>query len=97
MSNLKSSQLQKTAVKTLKASGMSSSAQETSAILAKINDIVQKNKLLSEHYDISNKVVDFEHPKDLQTLLPLDIGKEGVSDAELEKIRLNVDVKFDLM
>jgi len=69
---------------------MSSSAQETSAILAKVNDIVQKNKLLSEHYDISNKVVDFEHPKDLQTLLPLDIGKEGVSDAELEKISEDV-------
>jgi len=79
-SNLKSSQLQKTVVKTLKTSGMSSSAQETSAILAKVNEIVQKNKLLSEHYDISNKVVDFEHPKDLQTLLPLDIGREGVSD-----------------
>jgi len=65
---------------------MSRDTEVTSAILQKVSEIVQKNKILSEHYDVSNKVVDFEHPKDLQKLLPLDIAKEGVSDEELEKI-----------
>ena len=66
---------------------MANNTEMASAILQKVNDIVQKNKLLSDHYDVNKKVVDFEHPKDLQSLLPLDIGKAGVSDEELEKIR----------
>jgi len=65
---------------------MANNNEMASAILQKVNEIVQKNKLLSDKYDVNKKVVDFEHPKDLQNLLPLDIGKAGVSDEELEKI-----------
>lgn len=77
--------------RTLKTSPvMANNTEMASAILQKVNDIVQKNKLLSDHYDVNKKVVDFEHPKDLQSLLPLDIGKAGVSDEELEKISEDV-------
>ena len=60
---------------------------QESVILQKINELVQKHKLLSDHYDISKKVVDFEHPEDLRKLLPLTIDRKGVSNDELERIR----------
>jgi len=66
---------------------MEKDTKVASAILEKVNDIVQKHKLLSDHYDTEKKVVDFEHPKDLQKLLPLDIEREGISDDALVKIR----------
>ena len=66
---------------------MEKNTEVASAILQKVTDIVQKNKLLSDHYDTDKKVVDFEHPNELQKLLPLDIGRDGISDDELAKIR----------
>ena len=36
---------------------------------------------------MSTKVVDFVHPSELQSLLPLAIGREGCGDDELERIR----------
>ena len=66
----------------------SSNSDRVSDILDKINNLVQREELISDKYDVSKKVVDFEHPKDLFQVLPLDIGQKGVSDQELEKIRL---------
>ena len=60
----------------------------SSQILDRINNIVQRHALVSDKYDTSNKVVEFEHPKDLFNLLPLEIGKEGLGDQEMEQIRL---------
>ena len=56
-------------------------------ILDKINQIVHKHQLISDSYDVTKKVVDFEHPNDLFKLLPLDIEKTGLDDQELEGIR----------
>jgi len=70
--------------------GMEKETEVASAILQKVTEIVQKNKLLSDHYDTDKKVVDFEHPHDLQKLLPLDIGRDGISDKELAKISEDV-------
>ena len=60
----------------------------SSQILERINNIVQRHALVSDKYDTGNKVVEFEHPKDLFNLLPLEIGKEGLGDQEMEQIRL---------
>ena len=64
------------------------SSVTSSQILERINNIVQRHALVSDKYDTGNKVVEFEHPKDLFTLLPLEIGKEGLGDQEMEQIRL---------
>ena len=58
----------------------------TSNILDTINNIVQRHKLVPDKYPLDNKVVDFEHPKDLFKELPLNIEKHGLGDKELEKI-----------
>ena len=62
------------------------SQDRTSDILDTINNIVQRHKLLPDKYPSENKVVDFEHPKDLFNVLPLSIEKQGLDDKELEKI-----------
>ena len=64
------------------------SSVTSSQILDRINNIVQRHALVSDKYDTGNKVVEFEHPKDLFNLLPLEIGKEGLGDQEMEQIRL---------
>ena len=64
------------------------SGVSSSQILDRINNIVQRHALVSDKYDTGNKVVEFEHPKDLFNLLPLEIGKEGLGDQEMEQIRL---------
>ena len=64
------------------------SGVSSSQILERINNIVQRHALVSDKYDTGNKVVEFEHPKDLFNLLPLEIGKEGLGDQEMEQIRL---------
>ena len=64
------------------------SSVSSSQILDRINNIVQRHALVSDKYDTGNKVVEFEHPKDLFNLLPLEIGKEGLGDQEMEQIRL---------
>ena len=66
------------------------SGVSSSQILERINNIVQRHALVSDKYDTGNKVVEFEHPKDLFNLLPLEIGKEGLGDQEMEQIRLAV-------
>jgi len=73
----------------------SSNNDNVSDILVKINNLVQREALISDKYDVSKKVVDFEHPKDLFQVLPLDIGQKGVSDQELEKISETV-VKYSV-
>ena len=59
----------------------------SSQILDRINNIVQRHTLVSDKYDTNNKVVEFEHPKNLFKLLPLEIGRDGLGDQELEQIR----------
>ena len=59
----------------------------SSQILDRINNIVQRHALVSDKYDTNNKVVEFEHPKNLFKLLPLEIGRDGLGDQELEQIR----------
>ena len=59
----------------------------SSQILDRINNIVQRHALVSDKYDTTNKVVEFEHPKNLFKLLPLEIGRDGLGDQELEQIR----------
>ena len=66
----------------------------SSQILDRINNIVQRHSLVSDKYISSNKVVDFEHPKDLFNLLPLEIGREGLGDQEMEQIRLVLFLLF---
>ena len=63
------------------------SSVTSSQILERINNIVQRHALVSDKYDTSNKVVDFEHPKDLFNVLPLEIGRDGLGDQEMEQIR----------
>ena len=63
------------------------SSASSSEILERINNIVQRHALVSDKYDTSNKVVDFEHPKDLFNVLPLEIGRDGLGDQEMEQIR----------
>ena len=70
------------------------SSVTSSQILERINNIVQRHSLVSDKYDTSNKVVDFEHPKDLFNLLPLDIGRDGLGDQEMEQIRLVLILTF---
>lgn len=48
--------------------------------------MVQKHKLVSDLYSRDERVVDFEHPEDLFSILPLDIAREGMTDGEMEKI-----------
>ena len=64
------------------------SSVTSSQILERINNIVQRHALVSDKYDTNNKVVDFEHPKDLFNVLPLEIGRDGLGDQEMEQIRL---------
>ena len=71
------------------------SGERTSHILDCVNNIVQKHKLIPDKYDDNNKVVQFEHPKDLFNILPLDIGKEGVDDKQLEEISETI-VKYSV-
>ena len=59
----------------------------SSQILTTVSDLVQKHKLISDKFDLHEKVVEFEHPEDLFKLLPLEISKLGCSDAELKSIR----------
>ena len=66
---------------------MSREDQISSGILKVVTDLVQKHKLISDKIDVDQKVVDFEHPKDLFSLLPLEISPGGCSDEELERIR----------
>ena len=63
------------------------SSASSSEILERINNIVQRHALVSDKYDTSNKVVDFEHPKDLFNVLPLEIGRDGLGDQEMDQIR----------
>lgn len=71
------------------------SSERTSHILDCVNNIVQRHKLIPDKYDVNNKVVQFEHPKDLFKMLPLDIGKEGVDDQKLEEISESI-VKYSV-
>ena len=57
-----------------------------SHILDTVTELVQRHALVADKYDAANKVVQFEHPRDLFSVLPLDIGREGTDDQELEKI-----------
>ena len=66
---------------------MSRQDEISSGILKKVNDLVQRHKLISDKFDADQKVVDFEHPNDLFSLLPLEISSGGCSDEELERIR----------
>ena len=59
----------------------------SSQILTTVSDLVQKHKLISDKFDLKEKVVEFEHPEDLFKLLPLEISKVGCSEAELKSIR----------
>ena len=59
----------------------------SSQILTTVSDLVQKHKLISDKFDLEEKVVEFEHPEDLFKLLPLEISKVGCSEAELKSIR----------
>ena len=67
----------------------------SSEILRKVSDLVQKHKLISDKFDHSQKVVDFEHPNELFSLLPLEISAGGCSDQELESIS-ELMVKFSV-
>ena len=66
---------------------MSREDKISSGILKVVTDLVQKHNLISDKFDVDQKVVDFEHPKDLFSLLPLEITPGGCSDEELERIR----------
>ena len=70
------------------------SSVSSSQILDRINNIVQRHSLVSDKYDTSKKVVDFEHPKDLFNLLPLGIRRDGLGDQEMEQIRLVLILTF---
>ena len=74
---------------------MSSDNERTSHILDIVNNLVQKHKLIPDKYDANTKVVEFEHPRDLFGILPLDIGKGGVDDKQLEEISETI-VKFSV-
>jgi len=74
---------------------MSREDQISSEILRKVTDLVQKHKLISDKFDDSQKVVDFEHPSELFSLLPLEISPQGCSDQELETIS-ELMIKFSV-
>ena len=74
---------------------MSQDESRTSRILDTINNIVQRHKLIPDKYDVSNKVVEFEHPSDLFNILPLNIGAEGTDDKTLEEISETI-VKYSV-
>lgn len=57
-----------------------------SEILERVTRLVQEQRLVSGQQDPSKPVVSFHHPTALAHLLPLAIGRSGVSDEELERI-----------
>merc|ERR1712156_1389304 len=61
-------------------------ADETSGVLARVAELVQRERLVSDKYDKTQKVVDFLHPDELRAALPLSIGRQGCSDEELQEI-----------
>jgi len=74
---------------------MSQDESRTSHILDTINNIVQRHKLIPDKYDVSNKVVEFEHPSDLFNILSLNIGAEATDDKTLEEISETI-VKYSV-
>jgi len=61
-------------------------ADEASGVLARVAELVQRERLVSDKYDKTKKVVDFLHPDELRAALPLSIGRQGCSDEELQEI-----------
>jgi len=59
---------------------------EASSILARVAELVQRERLISDKYDSKAKTVDFLHPEELRTALPLAIGRQGCGEEELQKI-----------
>merc|ERR1712088_743070 len=64
----------------------STMAEEASGVLARVAELVQRERLVSDKYDKRQKVVDFLHPDELRTGLPLAIGRQGCGEEELERI-----------
>merc|ERR1712156_560830 len=61
-------------------------ADKTSGVLARVAELVQQERLVSDKYDKTQKVVDFLHPDELRAALPLSIEGHGCSDEEIQKI-----------
>jgi len=64
----------------------SSDSAVTSSILEAINKLVQDQRLVSDKYDITEKIINFKHPKELEEILPLAIQKDGLNDLQLEEL-----------
>merc|ERR1719402_954479 len=64
----------------------SAMAEEASGVLARVAELVQRERLVSDKYDKSQKVVDFLHPEELRAALPLTIERQGCSEEELQSI-----------
>merc|ERR1712088_879169 len=64
----------------------STMAEEASGVLARVAELVQRERLVSDKYDKTQKVVDFLHPEELRAALPLTIERQGCSEEELQSI-----------
>merc|ERR1711936_860627 len=64
----------------------STMAEEASGVLARVAELVQRERLVSDKYDKTQKVVDFLHPEDLRAALPLSIERQGCGEEELQRI-----------
>ncbi|XP_064095455.1 acidic amino acid decarboxylase GADL1-like [Macrobrachium nipponense] len=63
-------------------------------LLEKVLDLVQKEHLVAGA-DRNKKLVEFKHPRELQSLLALNIGQEGKTEEEVKKILEDV-VKYSV-